>query len=81
VRVTVSSDDPPFFATTLPEELRRVSAVAGLSRQDIVELPGSAPRMPRERRRGMKAVRASARLPSASSATPRLRSVFASKGA
>jgi adenosine deaminase len=38
VRVTVSSDDPPFFATTLPEELRRVSAVAGLSREDIVEL-------------------------------------------
>jgi adenosine deaminase len=36
--VTVSSDDPPFFATTLTDELRHVVRIAGLSRDDLAEL-------------------------------------------
>jgi adenosine deaminase len=38
VNMTISSDDPPFFGTTLIDELRGVVRVAGLSREDLVEL-------------------------------------------
>ena len=38
VNVTVSSDDPPFFDTTLTNELEEVARVAQLSRADLVEL-------------------------------------------
>ncbi len=36
--MTVSSDDPPLMGTTLTDELRKVTAVANLSRDDLVEL-------------------------------------------
>lgn len=36
--VTISSDDPPFFHTTLTDELRHVVRLAGLSRDDLAEL-------------------------------------------
>ena len=36
--VTVSSDDPPFFATTLTDELRHVVRIARLTRADLAEL-------------------------------------------
>ena len=38
VNVTVNSDDPPFFATTLSEELQRVTRLAALTRRDVAEL-------------------------------------------
>jgi adenosine deaminase len=36
--LTISSDDPPFFHTTLTDELRHVVRIAGLSRDDLAEL-------------------------------------------
>jgi adenosine deaminase len=44
VNFTVSSDDPPFFRTTLTEELRRVAQVASLSEDDLIELQRRAVR-------------------------------------
>ena len=44
VEMTISSDDPPFFATTLTDELRHLVRVAGLSRNDLVELERRAAR-------------------------------------
>jgi aminodeoxyfutalosine deaminase len=44
VNFTVSSDDPPFFATTLTEELDRVARLAALTRADLVELQRRAVR-------------------------------------
>lgn len=38
VNMTISSDDPPFFRTTLTDELRHVVRLAGLSRNDLAEL-------------------------------------------
>lgn len=38
VNMTISSDDPPFFHTTLTDELRHVVGLAGLSRIDLAEL-------------------------------------------
>lgn len=44
VEMTISSDDPPFFATTLTDELRHVVRLAGLSRDDLGELQRRAAR-------------------------------------
>jgi len=38
VRMTISSDDPPFFGTTLTDELRHLVRIAGLSRGDLITL-------------------------------------------
>ncbi len=38
VEMTISSDDPPFFGTTLTESLRHVVRLADLSRDDLAEL-------------------------------------------
>lgn len=38
VNMTISSDDPPFFQTTLTDELRHVVRIAGLTRDDLAEL-------------------------------------------
>ena len=38
VNMTISSDDPPFFRTTLTDELRHVVRLAGLSRDDLATL-------------------------------------------
>ena len=38
VNMTISSDDPPFFNTTLTDELRHVVRLAGLSREDLATL-------------------------------------------
>ena len=38
VNMTISSDDPPFFATTLTDELRHVVRLAGLTRDDLATL-------------------------------------------
>ena len=45
VNLTISSDDPPFFRTTLTDELRHVVRVAGLSRDDLAELQRRAIRV------------------------------------
>jgi adenosine deaminase len=37
-QVTISSDDPPFFATTLLDELRHAERLAGLTRADLALL-------------------------------------------
>ena len=42
--MTISSDDPPFFATTLTDELRHVVRLAGLTRDDLLELQRRAVR-------------------------------------
>lgn len=42
VRMTISSDDPPFFGTTLTDELRHLVRIAGLSRDDLAALQGCA---------------------------------------
>lgn len=42
--MTISSDDPPFFATTLTDELRHVARVAGLGRDGLAELQRVAAR-------------------------------------
>jgi adenosine deaminase len=44
VNMTISSDDPPFFGTTLSEELRHVVRLAGLTRNDLAELQVRAAR-------------------------------------
>ncbi len=44
VNMTISSDDPPFFGTTLTDELRQLVRVAGLSRDDLGELQRRAAR-------------------------------------
>jgi adenosine deaminase len=44
VNFTVSSDDPPFFGTTLTEELRGVAQVASLSTEDLIDLQQRAVR-------------------------------------
>lgn len=44
VQVTVSSDDPPFFATTLTDELRHAARLAGLTRRELAELQRRAVR-------------------------------------
>jgi aminodeoxyfutalosine deaminase len=36
--VTVNSDDPPFFGTTLTDELRHAERLAGLTRDDLAVL-------------------------------------------
>jgi adenosine deaminase len=38
VNMTISSDDPPFFRTTLSDELGHLVRVAGLSRDDLAAL-------------------------------------------
>jgi aminodeoxyfutalosine deaminase len=38
VNMTISSDDPPFFATTLTDELRHLVRLAGLTRDDLATL-------------------------------------------
>jgi len=38
VNMTISSDDPPFFHTTLTDELRHVVRLAGLTCDDLLEL-------------------------------------------
>lgn len=37
-QVTINSDDPPFFATTLTEELHHATRLAGLTRRELAEL-------------------------------------------
>ena len=44
VNLTISSDDPPFFGTTLIGELRDVVRLAGLTRDDLAELQRRATR-------------------------------------
>jgi adenosine deaminase len=44
VNMTISSDDPPFFRTTLTDELRHVVRLAGLTRDDLGELQRRAAR-------------------------------------
>ncbi len=44
VNMTISSDDPPFFRTTLTGELRHLVRLAGLSRRDLGELQRRAAR-------------------------------------
>jgi adenosine deaminase len=41
-QVTISSDDPPFFRTTLTGELRRVAEVVGLGRGNLATLQRTA---------------------------------------
>ena len=38
VEMTISSDDPPFFGTTLSDELRHIVRIAGLGRDDLATL-------------------------------------------
>jgi aminodeoxyfutalosine deaminase len=45
VAMTISSDDPPFFGTTLTDELRDVARIAGLTRHDLAELQRRAGRV------------------------------------
>jgi aminodeoxyfutalosine deaminase len=42
--VTVNSDDPPFFSTTLTDELAHAARLAGLERADVAELQRRAAR-------------------------------------
>jgi adenosine deaminase len=44
VNMTISSDDPPFFRTTLVDELRHLVRIAGLTRHDLGELQRRAAR-------------------------------------
>lgn len=44
VRVTVNSDDPPFFGTSLTDELRVAARLAGLDLHDLAELQRRAAR-------------------------------------
>lgn len=44
VEMTISSDDPPFFDTTLTDELGHLVRTAGLSREDLAELQRRAAR-------------------------------------
>jgi adenosine deaminase len=52
VPVTINSDDPPFFATTLTDELRHAARLLGATRRDVAEL----------QRRAIRASYATARL-------------------
>lgn len=45
VNMTISSDDPPFFHTTLTDELRHVVRLASLTRDDLAELQRRAARV------------------------------------
>lgn len=45
VTMTVSSDDPPFFATSLTDELRHVVRIGELTRSDLAELQRRAARV------------------------------------
>ncbi len=45
ITMTISSDDPPFFATTLTDELRHVVQIARLTRADLAELQRRAARV------------------------------------
>jgi adenosine deaminase len=55
VNVTVNSDDPPFFTTTLAQELSRAAHLAELTGDDLLELQRRAARSafvpPDERKR------------------------------
>src|SRR6516162_10715991 len=42
--VTLNSDDPPMFGTTLTEEYRRAASVLGLSRAQLAELAANGVR-------------------------------------
>jgi aminodeoxyfutalosine deaminase len=44
-QVTIGSDDPPFFGTTLTDELRLVTRLAGLTRHDLAALQRRAARV------------------------------------
>jgi aminodeoxyfutalosine deaminase len=44
VNVTVNSDDPPFFSTTLARELGHAARLAMLTRNDVLELQRRAAR-------------------------------------
>jgi len=44
VNMTISSDDPPFFGTTLMDELRHIVRLAGLTREDLAALQRRAAR-------------------------------------
>jgi len=58
LRVTVNSDDPPLFNTTLTEEYLRLAEVFGLSEEDLQLLTFNAVRstfLPAEERRKMEA--------------------------
>jgi len=44
VNVTINSDDPPFFSTTLTDELRHAKRLLGLTRRDLAELQRRAAR-------------------------------------
>lgn len=44
VNITVNSDDPPFFATSLVDELRHAARLADLDRSDLAELQRRAAR-------------------------------------
>jgi adenosine deaminase len=44
VNMTISSDDPPFFRTSLTDELRHLVRVAGLTRDDLGEIQRRAAR-------------------------------------
>jgi adenosine deaminase len=44
VNMTISSDDPAFFHTTLTDELGHVTRLAGLTRNDLAELQRRAAR-------------------------------------
>ena len=54
--VTLNSDDPPMFATTLSEEYRLAARVFGLGVQDLARLAGNGVRasfLPAERKRAL----------------------------
>ena len=55
VNVTINSDDPPFFSTTLASELGHAARIAGLTGDDLLELQRRAARAafvpPDERKR------------------------------
>ena len=42
--MTISSDNPPFFGTTLTDELRNIVRVGGLTRDNLGELQRRAAR-------------------------------------
>ena len=42
--VTLNSDDPPMFGTTLTEEYRRAASVLGLSRSQLADLAANGVR-------------------------------------
>ncbi|MEX0868780.1 MAG: adenosine deaminase [Nitriliruptoraceae bacterium] len=42
VAVTINSDDPPFFATTLTDELAHAATLANLTRDDLADLQRTA---------------------------------------